>query len=313
MRDYGKVKTTFWTDERTRGLSDRGKLLALYLLSGPHANAIGCFRLPSGYISEDLKWPSETVSQTLSELSQKGFAYRCERTEWVFVCHFLRHNEPENPNVAKAMAKLIDDIPKKAKFYRDFVAALEPYGKRFREGYVEGLLNGISNPEPEPEPEPEQEPEPPSGSRGAGAPPAAPQLALQADDDLTDLPAHLVRGELGQAIALWNAMAEGAGLPRVDKLTSKRRRALTKRLRDCGGIDGWRMAMDRVGASPFLRGERPGKGHENWKCGFDFILDEEHFTKLMEGSYDDRQAAAASGTRREILEAVGLAPGLAGN
>ena len=53
MRDYGKVFSTFWTSDSTRGMSDDAKVLALYLLTGPHSNIIGCFRLPDGYVSED--------------------------------------------------------------------------------------------------------------------------------------------------------------------------------------------------------------------------------------------------------------------
>ena len=43
-----------------RRVSDDARLLALYLLTGQHTNMIGCFRLPDGYVSEDLAWTPET-------------------------------------------------------------------------------------------------------------------------------------------------------------------------------------------------------------------------------------------------------------
>ncbi|ECL8497802.1 hypothetical protein FTY95_05685 [Salmonella enterica] len=53
MRDYGKVNSSFWTSESIRSLSDDGRMLSLYLLTSPHANMTGCFRLPDGYLSRE--------------------------------------------------------------------------------------------------------------------------------------------------------------------------------------------------------------------------------------------------------------------
>ena len=50
MREYGQVQSAFWQSIDVQSWSDEGKLLALYLLTGPHANGIGCFRLPSGEV-----------------------------------------------------------------------------------------------------------------------------------------------------------------------------------------------------------------------------------------------------------------------
>ena len=61
MRIYGAVQVCFWANAETQYLSDQGKLLAIYLLTGPHSNMIGCFRLPDGYITEDLRWPNQSV------------------------------------------------------------------------------------------------------------------------------------------------------------------------------------------------------------------------------------------------------------
>lgn len=61
MRDYGKVNSSFWTSESIRSLSDDGRMLSLYLLTSPHANMTGCFRLPDGYVCEDLQWDKNRV------------------------------------------------------------------------------------------------------------------------------------------------------------------------------------------------------------------------------------------------------------
>ena len=51
-------------------LSNEAKLLALYLLTGPHTNMLGCFRLPASYVAEDLGWDLKTVSKRFNELNQ---------------------------------------------------------------------------------------------------------------------------------------------------------------------------------------------------------------------------------------------------
>src|SRR5690242_2355295 len=101
MRDYGRVHSTFWSSQTIASLSDDGKLLALYLLTCSHSTIAGVFRLPDGYIAEDLGWTAERVSEGLTELLAKGFANRCETTKWVWLVKHLKWNPPENPNQRK--------------------------------------------------------------------------------------------------------------------------------------------------------------------------------------------------------------------
>lgn len=111
MREYGKVHSSFWSSPSIRGLSDDGKMLALYLLTSPHSNIIGAFRLPDGYACEDLEWSSERVAKGFAELLSNGFANRCETTKWVWVVKHLDWNPPENPNQRKSAAKIAGTIP----------------------------------------------------------------------------------------------------------------------------------------------------------------------------------------------------------
>ena len=91
--------------------------------------------------------------------------------------------------------------------------------------------------------------------------------------------------ELAEAVAAYNEAADDAGWPKVQKMTPSRSKALKARLRDCGGIEGWRFAMDKGKASDFLCGRTP----KPWSgFGFDWITKQANFTKLMEGNYDNR-------------------------
>lgn len=94
--------------------------------------------------------------------------------------------------------------------------------------------------------------------------------------------------EVSEAVAAYNATAERSGWPKVQKLTKARRSALMARLRDCGGIDGWRHALTRAQASPWCNGQNS----RGWVCNFDFLTRQSSFAKLMEGNYDPRNSTS---------------------
>jgi hypothetical protein len=110
MRDYGKVYTAFWISEDIRGMSEDGRMLALYLMTCQHGNMLGCFRLTNAYAADDLQWEIERVAKGFDELLEKRFAYRCGRTFWVFIRQFLKWNRFENPNVGVAAGKMFDTL-----------------------------------------------------------------------------------------------------------------------------------------------------------------------------------------------------------
>lgn len=111
MHKYGKIFTSFWTSETTRVLSEDGRLLALYLLSSPHTTMIGTFRIPNGYIAEDLMWSSERVSKGFQNLSEKEWAKRYSGNGWVVICRYLRWNPIANPNQATSAIRLLEAVP----------------------------------------------------------------------------------------------------------------------------------------------------------------------------------------------------------
>lgn len=154
MRDYGRVYSSFWQSPEVRAMSEDGRTLALYLLTSPHANLIGCFRLPDAYAAEDLQWTAERVSEGFQELSSKGFVSRDEGTKWVVIHKYVKWNSFENANVAKAARKAFDQVPDVA--LKSLLAkALLEFGAFMEEGFrkaCETLCEPFANPEPEPEP-----------------------------------------------------------------------------------------------------------------------------------------------------------------
>jgi hypothetical protein len=168
MRDYGTIQSAYWTHPDIKGVSDGAKLLGAYLLTCPHANGLGCFHAPVGYIATDLGWTHKTVCERLDELFRNGFCKRCERTEYVLIPNFLRWNPIANANVAKARVVEYKSIPSGFMYFNDLGESMRRYGAFWPNGFetvTQTVTQTVSKPDPTlpypnhisaPEPEPEK-------------------------------------------------------------------------------------------------------------------------------------------------------------
>ena len=100
--------------------------------------------------------------------------------------------------------------------------------------------------------------------------------------------------EIAKSVSAYNATAARVGWPIVQKLSPARRTALTARLKDAGGADGWDVALAKAEASPFLTGQTS----KPFSASFDFLTKQSNFTKLMEGNYDPRNSNEPSPSGR---------------
>lgn len=164
-RDFGKVRTAFWADDKVIAWPERLKFVALYLLTSPHTNAIGCFRVPAQYIAADTGLTVGQVNETLDALEREGFIARCAKTSFVWMRKYLEHNGIENGKVGTHCIRLAKVLPQSLPFLKDFevalTAALSLIGTTW-EGFgypIDTLSKPNRTPEPEPEPLPEPEPE----------------------------------------------------------------------------------------------------------------------------------------------------------
>lgn len=79
----------------------------------------------------------------------------------------------------------------------------------------------------------------------------------------------------------WN---EHSILPRIVKLTDKRKKQLQARCRDTFFAENFTMALDRITESKFCR----GNNDRGWKANFDWFIQPDTVTKAIEGQYDNR-------------------------
>lgn len=85
------------------------------------------------------------------------------------------------------------------------------------------------------------------------------------------------------AFDLWNSFAQENGLSEAQVLSDQRNKKIKARLKDCGGIDGWQRALDKISDSDFLLGKKT-----DFKATLDFVLQKSSFIKIMEGAYDGK-------------------------
>lgn len=95
------------------------------------------------------------------------------------------------------------------------------------------------------------------------------------------------------AFEAWNDLAQDLSLAKAQQLTPERKSKLKARLAECGGLDGWLVAMGKIRGSPFLRGDSG-----DWRATLDFVLQKSSFMKLMEGAYDDRPGQKRASANR---------------
>ncbi len=143
MRNFTMISPSFWTGRTGRDLRSAGnkaQLVALYLLSCPHANYIGMYRLPVAYIASDLNMNASDVVQTLKCIEQTGFARYDEATETAWIVEGARYQIGDDIKVADKRIKMIqrefESLPSDCAFLDAF---FEKYAKSLKLSYRTGL------------------------------------------------------------------------------------------------------------------------------------------------------------------------------
>ncbi len=158
---YYRVGPRFWSDSRS--WSEDARHLGLYVLTGPHRKTEGLFRLPKGYIIDDLQWTPERLAQPFEELVSAGFIRYDDATSVMLIVNALKWQAPQNPNMVKGAIRFIEELPE-TPLLREFCLSAErlcePLAEALRERFPDAFGESQA-PAPAPSPAPTH---PPAGA-----------------------------------------------------------------------------------------------------------------------------------------------------
>lgn len=153
MRDYAKLSPKFWIGDTGRALRGAGsdvQVLALYLLSSPHANMLGLYYLPITFLAYETGLTVDGARTALSKAIELGFCAYDEAAEIVWVYEMARFQIGEQLEVAdkrcKGVQKEYLDLPAN-EFLAEF---FDKHSGRFHLQHRRGDADGTAKPLPSP-------------------------------------------------------------------------------------------------------------------------------------------------------------------
>jgi hypothetical protein len=112
MRSYAKVSPTIWSSDHFNALpSDDSRFVFIYLLSSPHSNSAGCYRLPDQYARVDLNWPLDRYQKAKAEVIATGMASFDAITSTVLIEKWWQFNQPANEKHRRQIEAELKRIP----------------------------------------------------------------------------------------------------------------------------------------------------------------------------------------------------------
>lgn len=143
MAKFASVSPDFWTDGMVAAWADAPKMLALYLLTCPHRNLQGLYRLSVRYAADDLGWSEKKTKAALTKLVEDGFAEYDWKAKVVLLPKALRYYQPKTkPQLAGALQALarVPDTSLKSRF-------TELAREHGADALLDALVNGLPEPE----------------------------------------------------------------------------------------------------------------------------------------------------------------------
>jgi hypothetical protein len=144
---YGVIDCSFWTDRRFQGVTGHVREALLYLLSSPHSNHIGCYRISPEYMALDLEWTADDARAAIRDLQKIGLVKYDWEQEVVFVPLYAKWNPLRRGNMDKAACSDAKNLPPSPLVYEWVILMRTMYpGFKAMLDEVEADANGKSIP-----------------------------------------------------------------------------------------------------------------------------------------------------------------------
>lgn len=174
MREYSKISPKFWIGETGKAIKKQGmeaQIVAMYLLTSPHANMLGLYYCPVVFISHETGLTFEGASKGLKRAKQAGFCMYDDETEMVWVMEMAAYQIADhlspNDNRVKGVNTEYQNLPENpflSLFYEKYKDAFCLSECRDSVVNTEAPSKPLLSQEQEQEQEQKQEQEKPSSS-----------------------------------------------------------------------------------------------------------------------------------------------------
>ena len=115
MAKYRPIKTSFWEDDWIASLTTNEKLLFLYLLTNPHTNLCGIYRVSIRYLSFETGIEKDQIIKCLERFSKD------EKVEyldgWIILKNHQKH-QTASPKIKQGIEREMSEIPQEIANYR---------------------------------------------------------------------------------------------------------------------------------------------------------------------------------------------------
>lgn len=289
------INVRMWSDSWFEALPPDFKLVWVYLLTNEYTNMLGVYELSLKRIAYDTGLEKETLSKAFEGFAKDSKAFYLF-DKWVVLPNFLK-NQSLNPNMLKSAMQIYRNLPKELKeivlFDGEQTSRLEivkPSESISKDSLTlskpsETLSKGsqtLSEKEIEKESEIEKE-----NIRSINT-----SMSFSAENDSEEVLIPEEVEDLGinkreknsyiDIVTLYNVIC--VSLPRVTKISEKRKKAINARLKSYT-IEEIKRCFELAESSDFLK----GSNNRDWQADFDWLLKDSNLAKVLDGKYNQNK------------------------
>ena len=104
MAEYRTLRMTFWNDPYVEELGPQGRLLYLYLITGPYTNNLGVLEVSVRRMAYETGLAQDEVERLLDEAEKAGKLVRDGSVIWV--ANFVKHQASTSPRLVQSLRTL---------------------------------------------------------------------------------------------------------------------------------------------------------------------------------------------------------------
>ena len=105
------VRTDFWEDDKVQSnATPEDKYFMLYLLTNPHTNQLGCYKVSKRLMSYETGYNLDTIDKLLNRMRQLNFAEYDDTTTEILILNWYKYNWTRSETIKTYIIKNFEDV-----------------------------------------------------------------------------------------------------------------------------------------------------------------------------------------------------------